>query len=317
MPSNRQSLSNNASSGSRSERRAVSSHPLSTSNPTHFRDHLNSALDLLRSSSPLVPGFEDVEQEASLSHSHVNTRIPRVLPNPPTLPPIVTHTDNDHWNQSSPSDVFTPQVPSASSFNSPITHIDSSISNGNLNLVDHPLPSPGLHDLHNWMDASNSGSSHSWDTSQIPASSVITDSRQDSSNVNSYQGISSTVQSRPDRGYTASIPQQPLPTVLTSSPLRHRRLMRMSDLEGSRREWPSTSISTSTSVSQSDSDSQSNPNPSPIGLAPLSFNRRSADEMAVRSLDQGFDSRFSKYLSYPSILYSNNCLSSCAVFKLS
>jgi hypothetical protein len=77
----------------------------------------------------------------------------------------------------------------------------------------------------------------------------------------------------------------------------------MSDLEGNRQQWPSTSmsISTSISVSQSDSDSPLNSNPSPIGLPPLSFNRRSADEMAVRSLDQGFDSRlsFSKYLSYP------------------
>jgi hypothetical protein len=290
-PSNRlQSVSYNAS-GSRSDRRATSSsrHPLSTSNATHFHDHLNSALDLLRSSSPLVPGFEDVEQEA-----HVNTRNPRASPNPPTLPPIVTHTDNDHWNQSTPSDVFIPQVSSASSFTSPTTYFDSSISNSNLNVVDLPLPSPRLHDLHNWMDASSSGTSH-WDTSQIPASSVTSDSRQDSSDVNNYQGTSSTGQSRPDRGYTTSIPQQS-PTVLTSSPLRHRRLMRMSDLEGSRREWPSTSISTSTSVSQSDSDSQSILNPSPIGLPPLSFNRRSADEVAVRSLDQGFDSRFSKYL---------------------
>jgi hypothetical protein len=51
----------------------------------------------------------------------------------------------------------------------------------------------------------------------------------------------------------------------------------------------------------SDADSQSNPNPSSIGLPPLSFNRLSADEVAVRSLDQGFDSRLSsgKYLSYP------------------
>ena len=70
----------------------------------------------------------------------------------------------------------------------------------------------------------------------------------------------------------------------------------MSDLEGNRREWPSTSMLTltSTSGSQSNPDSQSNPNLSSIiGLPPLSFNRRNADEVAVRSLDQGFDSRLS------------------------
>jgi hypothetical protein len=43
----------------------------------------------------------------------------------------------------------------------------------------------------------------------------------------------------------------------------------------------------------SDTNLQSNPNPnsSSIGLPPLSFNRLSADEVAVRSLDQAFDSR--------------------------
>ena len=312
VPNNRsQSVSNNTS-GPRSERRAVRStrHPLSTPNPIHFRDHLNSALDLLRSSSPLVPDFEDVGQEANLPHSHVNNRIPRALPNPPTLPPIVTHTDNDDWNQSSPSDTY-PHAPSASSLTSPATNFDSSISassSSNLDLGNHPLPSPGLHDLHSWMNASSSGSSHSWDTSEIPASAITTDSRQDSSNITNHQETfttSSAGQSRSDRGHTASLPQHPTsssPTVLTTSSLRNRRLMRMTDLESNRREWPPTSmsISTSTSLSQSDSDSQSNSNPSPIGLPPLSFNRRSADEVAVRSLDQGFDSRMSlcKYLCH-------------------
>jgi hypothetical protein len=78
----------------------------------------------------------------------------------------------------------------------------------------------------------------------------------------------------------------------------------MNDLDGNRREWPSTSMLTltSTSASQSNADSQSNPSPSSIGLPPLPFNRRSADEVAVRSLDQGFDSRLSscECLSYPS-----------------
>ena len=249
-------------------------------------------LDLLRSSSPLVPGFEDVGREAGVSHSHVNTRIPRALPNPPTLPPIVTDTDND-----SPPDIFTPDAPSASSFTSSTTNLDSSASassSRSLDLGDHPLPSPRLHDLHSWMDASTSGSSHSWYTSQMPTSPVTTDSRQDISNVINHQGTlaTSSAGQRADRGYTPSIPQQltsSSPTVLMSPPLRHR-FMRMSDLEGNRREWPSTS--------QSNPDSQSNPNPSSIGLPPLPFNRHSADEIAVRSLDQGFDSRLSscKYL---------------------
>ena len=306
VPSNRlQSVSNNTN-GSRSERRAVPP-SLSTSNPTHFRDHLNSALDLLRSSSPLVPGFEDVEREAGVSHSHVNNRISRALPNPPTLPPIITDTDNDN----SLPDVFTPDAPSASSSASSTTNFDSSTSTSSrsLDLGDHPLPSPGLHDLHSWMDASTSGSSHSWYTSQLPASSVTTDSRQDYSSVanhhTNHQGTfatSSTGRSRADHGYTTSIPQQPTsssPTVLTSPPLRHR-FMRMSDLEGNRRDRPSTSLST-TSASQSNPESQPNPNSSSIGLPPLPFNRRSADEVAVRSLDQGFDSRLSscKYFSYP------------------
>ena len=55
----------------------------------------------------------------------------------------------------------------------------------------------------------------------------------------------------------------------------------------------------------SDANLQSNPNPSSIGLPPLSFNRLSADEVAVRSLDQVFNSRLSsgKYISYP--MYSS------------
>ena len=71
----------------------------------------------------------------------------------------------------------------------------------------------------------------------------------------------------------------------------------MSNLEGNRREWLSMSMLTLISTS----GSQSNPNPSSIGLPPLSFNRCSADEVAMRSLDQGFDFRLSscKYLSDP------------------
>jgi hypothetical protein len=300
VPSNRlQSVSNNTNS-SRSDRRAVSP-SLSTSNPTHFRDHLNSALDLLRSSSPLVPGFEDVGREVGLSHSQFNNRISRALPNPPTLPLIITDTDDDI----SP-DVFTPDAPSASSFTSSTANFDSSTSASSSrshNLGDHPLPSPVLHDLHSWMDASTSSSAHSW---EISASSVTTDSRQDFSTVTNHQGTFTTRsagQSRADRGYTPQQLTSASPTVLTSPPLRHRRLIRMSDLEGNPREWPLTSMFTltSTSASQSNPDSQSNPNPSSIGLPPLSFNRRSADEAAVRSLDQGFNSRLSscEYLSYP------------------
>lgn len=270
-----QSVSNNTNS-SRSERRAV----LPSSNPTHFRDHLNSALDHIRSSSPLVPEFGDVEREiereAGLTHSHVN-RNSRALPNPPTLPLIVTNTDDDI----SP-EVFTPEEPSATSFTSSTTNFESSMSTSSsrsLDLGDHPLPSPVLHDLHNWMDASTSNSAHSWDTSQISASSVTTDSRQDFSTATNHQGTfspSSTGQNRADRGYTPSIP--PSATVLTSPPLRHRRFMRMSD-----------------------ANLQSNPNPSSIGLPPLSFNRLSADEVAVRSLDQAFDARLAsgKNHSYP------------------
>jgi hypothetical protein len=78
VPSNRlRSVSSNSNS-SRSERRAV---PY-TSNPTHFRDHLNSGLDLLRWSSPLVPEFEDVEREAGLAHSMLRG-FPELFP---TLP---------------------------------------------------------------------------------------------------------------------------------------------------------------------------------------------------------------------------------------
>ena len=301
VPSNRlQSVSNNTNS-SRSVRRAVPP-SLSPSNPTHFRDHLNSALDLLRSSSPLVPGFEDVGREAVVSHSHVNNRISRALPNPPTLPLIVTNTDIL-------PDVLTPDAPSASSFTSSTTNFESSTSassSRSLDLGDHPLPSPVLHDLHSWMDTSTSSSAHSWDTSQLSSSSVTTDIRQDFPTVTNRQGTfatSSTGQSRADRGYTPQQLASPSPTFLTSPPLRHRRFMRMSEPEGNHRDWPSTSMLTltSTSASQSNTDSQSNPNPFSIGLPTLSFNRRSSDDVAVRSLDQGFDSRLSscRYLSYP------------------
>ena len=304
LPSNRlRSVSNNTSN-SHSERRAVPSTrlSLSTSNPAHFRDHLNSALDHLRSPSPLVPGLEDVEQEASLSHSHVNNRISRALPNPPTLPPIITHTDNNNWDQDSRLDIFASQASSgpsrdASSLtSSPTTNFDSrtsASSSGNLDLGDHPLPSPGLHDLHDWMDASSTG----WVTSQMRASS---DSRQESFNVAGYQATfatSSPGQSRSDHENTSSMPQQltSQPAGPRSPPLRNRWFPRMSDFESNRRGWPSTftPTSTSTSAPRSDSDSQLNSNPSPVGLPPLFFNRRILDEAAVRSLDQEFDSELS------------------------
>ena len=243
----------------------------------------------------------DVGREARLSHSQFNNRISRALPNPPTLPLIVTNTDVDIS-----SDVFTPDAPSASSLNSSSTNFDSSASassSRSLDLGDHHLPSPVLHDLHSWMDASSSA--HSWDTSQISTSSVTTDSRQDFSTVTNHPGTfttSSAGQRRADRGYTPQQLTSSSPTVLTSPTLRHRRFTRMSDLDGNHLEWPSTSMLTltSTSASQSNPDSQSNPSPSSIGLPPLPFNRRSADEVAVRSLDQGFDSRLSscEYLSY-------------------
>ena len=315
IPSNRRQSLSNITSSSRLERRAVppSRHLFSTSNPAHFREHLNSALDHLRSPSPLVPGLEDVGDEASLPHS-VNSRISRALPNPPTLPPIVTDADSDDWNENSPLDIFAPRVssgPSRDTFASPMTTFDSrtsASSSGNINLGDHPLPSPGLHDLHSWMDASSS--SHAWDAPQLPTSSVTEDSRQDSSHVARYQGTLSTSsagQNRASHNYSASIPRQltpSSPTSLTSPPLRNWRFTRVSDPESNRREWSSTSTSasnsTSTSQSDSDSQSQSDPNPSLIGLPPLSFHRRSADETPVRSLDQGFDSRlsFCEYLSY-------------------
>lgn len=308
------SSSNNTTS-SRSVRRAVPAarHMISTSNTTHFREHLNSALDHLRSPSPLVPGLEDIGQDTSLlQSSHVNNRISRALPNPPTLPPIVTDTDNDNWDQNSPLlDILTSQASAGSprdtsSFTSPTTNFDSrasvSSSVSNIGLGDHPLPSPGLDDLHNWMNSSSSGSgsSHSWDISQIPAASDTADSRQESSNVVNYQGTSSSSsagQSRADHTAStqhraSSSPIGPRPPVATSLPLRNRWFMRMSDLEGNR---PSASTSTSTSIStsQSDPDSQSNLNSSSIGLYSFSLNRRSVDENAVRSLDQGFDSRLS------------------------
>ena len=176
---------------------------------------------------------------------------------------------------------------SATSFTSSNTNFDSSTSassSRSLDLGDHPLPSPVLHDLHSWMDASTSSSVHPWDTSQISASSVTTDSRQNFSTVINHQGTFPIGQNGADREYASSSP-----TVLTSPPHRHRRYMRMSYLEGNRREWLQLQGLNQIQIHFL------------LAFPPLSFNRRSADEVAMRSLDQGFNFRLSscKYLSYP------------------
>lgn len=101
-----------------------------------FRERLDSALGSLRSASPLVPGLDE-EEEQNSSQSSSFTR--PTLPNPPTLPPIITDTENDNvmWNDEplvTPGWNMPPSLPSLE------------------DLRDHALPSPSLRGLHHWLN---------------------------------------------------------------------------------------------------------------------------------------------------------------------
>ncbi|KAF9044344.1 hypothetical protein BJ165DRAFT_1480578 [Panaeolus papilionaceus] len=118
-----------------------------------FREHLDSALDRLRSGSPLVPDLEREQEDED--DEETGSTIP---PHPPTLPPIVMDgleplLDDSESQQPqaestsqarSDSGTITPRVAPTS------TPIIRTISNPSLD--DHRLPSPLLRELHNWMD---------------------------------------------------------------------------------------------------------------------------------------------------------------------
>ena len=101
-----------------------------------FRQHLDSALEPIRSASPLVPELSaatsdsaTVDVDAGESHSSLS-------PNPPTLPPIFPSTLSDDWEQNSPLFSFTP------------------LDEGRTN-----LPAPEL-SLPRWIDSSSSSTTH-------------------------------------------------------------------------------------------------------------------------------------------------------------
>jgi hypothetical protein len=105
-----------------------------------FRERLDSALGSLRSASPLVPGLDE-EEEQNPSRSSSFTR--STLPNPPTLPPIITDTENENvmWN-----DEPLPTPVSEGTWNIPPTLPSME------DLRDHALPSPSLRGLHHWLN---------------------------------------------------------------------------------------------------------------------------------------------------------------------
>lgn len=105
-----------------------------------FRERLDSALGSLRSASPLVPGLDE-EEEQNSSRSSSYTR--PTLPSPPTLPPIITDTENENvmWN-----DEPLPTSSLEGTWNMPpsLPSLED--------LRDHALPSPSLRGLHHWLD---------------------------------------------------------------------------------------------------------------------------------------------------------------------
>ncbi|PPQ99420.1 hypothetical protein CVT24_005407 [Panaeolus cyanescens] len=124
-----------------------------------FREHLDSALERLRSGSPLVPDLEgdgaDVEDEVQDDEEAPGSAIP---PHPPTLPPIVMSDlepllddpEADHRGETAPqarseTGSITPRP--TESTTSATTRTAS-----NPSLDDHRLPSPLLRELHSWMN---------------------------------------------------------------------------------------------------------------------------------------------------------------------
>lgn len=105
-----------------------------------FRERLDSALGSLRSASPLVPGLdEEEEQDSSRSSSYTRP----TLPSPPTLPPIITDTENENvmWNDET---LPTPVLEGTWNMPPSLPSLED--------LRDHALPSPSLRGLHHWLD---------------------------------------------------------------------------------------------------------------------------------------------------------------------
>ncbi|KAF9559947.1 hypothetical protein CPC08DRAFT_496595 [Agrocybe pediades] len=147
-----------------------------------FRVHLDSALERLRSSSPLAlsvgvgvaqPEPEEEQYEAEEEEEIVAEMLSRTAgPEPPTLPPIpsvATATEGEDWNDRVPflnneDDETSGATANAASpsttnpwiarwqnpFPTPTRRAPSATTHPSLR--DHPLPSPILRDLHSWME---------------------------------------------------------------------------------------------------------------------------------------------------------------------
>lgn len=149
------------------------SSPISSSG---FRDRLNTALERLRSPSPLVPGLEDAppgltaEEEEDMQDAgelHLTDERPPVLPPIQTTENVFHATDTEMPSPVHTQSSSTTRTNRASPANPPVlppipvigSDIDVSTStsarqngapNASVTLGNHPLPSPVLRDLHSW-----------------------------------------------------------------------------------------------------------------------------------------------------------------------
>ncbi|KAF9531403.1 hypothetical protein CPB83DRAFT_103185 [Crepidotus variabilis] len=135
-----------------------------------FQARLSSALERLRPQSPLVPGLSLEEHDEDREHMNDTAEAeddddePGVLtPEPPTLPPIPS---NANIVQFSLEDLLSRDVPDHSS--STVAEASNSSSLVSPTLGEHPLPSPILRDLHDWIDERQSSTESVSTSTPVP-----------------------------------------------------------------------------------------------------------------------------------------------------
>ena len=84
-----------------------------------FRQHLDSALEPIRSTSPLVLELSATTSDSAAVDVDTNESHSTLSSNPPTLPPIFPSTLSDDWEQNSPLFSFTPLDEGRASLSAP------------------------------------------------------------------------------------------------------------------------------------------------------------------------------------------------------
>jgi len=286
---------------------------------TGFRDHLNSALERLRSASPLAVSMgvtgsslgseeEDEEEESEIPNQNLDAQ-------PPTLPPIpsvVADTEDDDWNDrvaflgnndtESPAATSGSASPSTTTTRSgqwrrPVLSLNRrATSLANPSLRDHPLPSPLLRDLHDWMDERerHSIASSLWMSATDgqmgsrgePEPSDTRNSSQDANpNSSSYAGSSAPGGEWDPLSFFSA---EQATTLASSSSTTVRSSSASTTVQRNQEEHLIDQGANDT-FSETTSSTSSSPSSSSLFATPTSVfhSRNLADQEAVRSLDHG------------------------------